>query len=81
MQDNETRNSSTDLARVALVILAVLMPALPAQAYLGPGLGLGTLIVILGFLVSIVLAIVGLFWYPLKRTVRKWRKTDNADAS
>jgi hypothetical protein len=37
------------------------------MAYIGPGLGAGTLAVIFGFIASIFLAIFALLWYPLKR--------------
>jgi hypothetical protein len=53
--------------------LAIFYP-LPAYAYVGPGLGLGALGVILGILLSIFLAIVGIFWYPIKRLITKFRK-------
>lgn len=42
-----------------------------AYAYTGPGLGLGTLGVILGVLLSAVLAVFGVAWYPLKRLLTK----------
>ncbi len=42
-----------------------------AAAYVGPGLGMGAVGVILGLLMSIVLAILALFWYPFKRLLRK----------
>ena len=48
---------------------------LPAHAYIGPGLGLGALGVILGIFTSIFLAIIGIIWYPIKRFIRKFRKT------
>jgi hypothetical protein len=54
-------------------LLAIFQP-LPAYAYVGPGLGLGALGVILGILVSIFLAIIGIFWYPIKRLIMKFRK-------
>ena len=47
---------------------------LPAHAYVGPGLGLGALGVILGIFTSIFLAIIGIVWYPIKRLIRKFRK-------
>ena len=47
---------------------------LPAHAYVGPGLGLSALGLILGILTSIFLAILGIFWYPIKRFIRKFRK-------
>ena len=54
-------------------ILVVLCP-LAAHAYVGPGMGVGALGVILGILASIFFAIVGIFWYPIKRLIRKFRK-------
>ena len=41
--------------------------ALPAHAYVGPGLGLGAIGVILGLLLSIALAFFAFVWLPLKR--------------
>ena len=54
-------------------MLAVSQPA-PVSAYVGPGLGLGALGAILGILVSILLAILGIFWYPIKRLMGKLRQ-------
>jgi len=42
-----------------------------AAAYVGPGLGLGVIGVIVGVVVTVLLAIIGLFWYPLKRLLKK----------
>ena len=50
----------------------LLLAAVPAQAYIGPGLGAGTLGVILGLLGSVLIAIFAFFWYPIKRTFKKW---------
>ena len=54
--------------RCALALLLGLT-AVPALAYVGPGLGAGTLGVILGLVGSLLLALVAFFWYPLKRAV------------
>ncbi len=51
---------------VAAVAILLTVPGL-AQAYVGPGLGLGAIVVILGILVSLGLAVFALVWYPLKR--------------
>ena len=45
-----------------------------AFAYIGPGLGAGTVGVILGVIGSIFLALFAIFWYPLKRFFKKFRK-------
>ncbi len=47
--------------------LALCALALPVHAYVGPGLGLGAIGALFGILFAVLLAIVGIFWYPLKR--------------
>ena len=42
-----------------------------AQAYVGPGLGLGVLGAIFGGILAVLLAIFGVFWYPIKRMLKK----------
>ena len=59
------------LACVQLALLGLLVAG-PAQAYIGPGLGAGTLGVILGLVGSVLIAVFAFFWYPIKRTFKKW---------
>ena len=54
----------------------VLLAAMPVEAYVGPGLGAGTLGVVLGLLGSILIAIFAFFWYPIKRIFKKWTTSD-----
>ena len=54
-------------------LLAILLVS-PAHAYIGPGVGAGTIAVVLGIIASIFLAFVAILWYPLKRLVKR-RKT------
>ena len=65
------------MKQLPLVTLLVLFSA-PALAYVGPGLGMGVIGTIFGVLAAIVLAVFGLFWYPLKR--RFGRKKAGIDA-
>ncbi|MBU4277290.1 MAG: hypothetical protein KKC30_11155 [Proteobacteria bacterium] len=55
--------------QIALLAVAALLVLLPgtAQAYVGPGLGLGAIGAILGVIFSVILAILAFFWYPIKR--------------
>lgn len=62
--------------RMILLLAALVLP-LTAQAYIGPGLGAGVLAAIAGVLISIVLAIVALFWYPIKRLLGLGNKRKN----
>ncbi|MBB4841134.1 hypothetical protein HNP52_004231 [Sphingomonas kyeonggiensis] len=58
--------------RFLSLALALTAP-LAAQAYTGPGLGLGAIGVAFGLIGSILLAIVSVVWYPVKRLVRRIR--------
>ena len=62
------------LTSLAIVFLGSFVWALPANAYLGPGAGAGVITVVLGLLGSIILAIAGIVWYPLKRIFKKRSK-------
>ena len=56
-------------------VLTVMLLFFPwsAEAYIGPGLGLGTIGVVLGVLVSIFLALFAILWYPFKRLFKKMK--------
>jgi len=57
---------------VMMLIIGVSM-ATPAAAYIGPGLGLGSLGALIGVVISVLLAIFALLWYPLKRMLARLR--------
>ncbi len=66
--------------KLKLIFLKVLLASciglspVMAHAYLGPGLGAGTISVVLGVLASIFLAVFAIVWYPFKR----WRNKRKA---
>ena len=51
-------------------ILSVVILPIPAHAYIGPGLGLGAIGMVLAVLFSIFLAALAIVWYPIKRIIR-----------
>lgn len=55
----------------AILCLAIL-PG-PAAAYIGPGAGLGAFAVVLALGAGLLLLIVGLVWYPVKRMIKRKR--------
>jgi hypothetical protein len=63
---------------LALGSLAVsfLLFAPPAEAYIGPGLGVGAITAILGILASMLMFFVGFVWYPIKRFFSRLLKKD-----
>ncbi len=59
--------------QLTALCIALLLVHTSASAYVGPGLGAGVVSVILGLLASIFLAIFAIFWYPIKRLIKKLR--------
>lgn len=60
------------MSRLTLLLLA--LSPVAAHAYIGPGVGMGAVGVVIGLIASVLLAIVGLFWFPIKRILRKRKK-------
>lgn len=46
-------------------------------AYVGPGLGLGVIGAVIGIVVAVLLSIIGIVWYPLKRLYKKVKSIIN----
>lgn len=63
----------TQKTSTLIIFLAVACAAVPAHAYVGPGLGAGAVAAVLGIIASIFLALFAVLWYPIKRLVR-WIK-------
>ena len=51
-----------------------------ADAYIGPGLGLGTVGILIGILGSIILALIAVLWYPFKRLLKKIKKKKDLES-
>lgn len=60
-------------------ILVVLLASAPAHAYVGPGLGLGAIAVILGIVLSVLIAVLAIVWYPIKRRMAARAKSAETD--
>jgi hypothetical protein len=60
------------------IAIGIAAPFSSAHAYVGPGLGIGTLVVILGVIGSVFLALFGLIWYPIKRMFKKRRRSSES---
>jgi hypothetical protein len=60
------RNLLTVLGLLGLVCLN----ASPAAAYIGPGVGAGAMAAVFGVIGSVILAIVGVVYYPVKRWLK-----------
>jgi hypothetical protein len=55
-------------------------PSHSAQAYIGPGVGVGVVTTVLGVVSSIFLLLVGIIYYPIKRTVKMLMRKDKLSA-
>ena len=64
-----------------IVLVFLLFSAAAAQAYVGPGLGLGVIGAILGALLAVIMSIAGVVWYPIKRLLKKGNAARAADAT
>jgi len=53
------------------LLIGLALASLPAQAYIGPGMGAGAIASALGVLGAILLAIFGVLYYPIKRILKK----------
>ena len=67
-------HSSLRYAIFAALLSAV---AAPAHAYIGPGAGLGAIVVTIALVLGVILLLIGLVWFPLKRALKR-RKGDAA---
>ena len=54
----------------AFSIIFVLLPT-SAQAYFGPGAGLGAIAAVLGVIGAILLGLFAILYYPIKRAISK----------
>ena len=63
---------------MGLTVAVTLFSTNAAEAYVGPGLGLGAIAVVIGVIGSILLAIFAIIWYPVKRTLKKRRLVENS---
>ena len=68
------KSSLSKIVHVSLA-LTVLAP-LTANAYIGPGMGAGVVGTVLGILAGILMLIVGIVWYPIKKLYKWIRRSD-----
>ncbi|MCE0494145.1 hypothetical protein [Vibrio salinus] len=61
-----------------VLILFITISVTPVSyAYVGPGAGLSVLGSVITFLGAILLLLIGLFWFPLKRLIKKIKHKPN----
>ena len=61
--------------RVAVLLPVALLAWAPAaEAYIGPGVGLGAIALVAGMIGSIVLWFTAILWYPFRRMLHRRRE-------
>ena len=60
---------------ICLSISILLLTVDGASAYVGPGLGIGVIGAILGIILAVFFSVVGVFYYPIKRIIKKYHNT------
>lgn len=62
--------------RRAFLVLVLLLASAPAHAYVGPGSGVSALGAIFALVAGVFVSILGFVWYPVKRLLKKRKRTD-----
>ena len=74
--------SNSPFRTLALWVGLLTVMANPAHAYIGPGAGVGAIVVTIALALGVILLLVGLVWFPLKRMLKSKKGADPApDAS
>ena len=63
------------IKKIIYLILIFLFFSLEAKAYIGPGISGGFLLLIIGFLLTIFIALFAIIYYPIKNLMAKLKKT------
>lgn len=53
-----------------LAALVLLFASPPAAAYIGPGTGAGVIATVLGIIGAVLLGLLGILYYPIKRFIK-----------
>jgi len=69
------------LSLLSSLFVAVFFLPLSADAYIGPGMGAGAIATVIGILMSILLALFTILWYPLKRLFKKKKQLASPEST
>ena len=58
----------------SLLFLSIFIISIPLYAYIGPGMGGGVVVAVIGFFAAILLGIWGVLYYPIKRALKNRKK-------
>ncbi|MEM9179964.1 MAG: hypothetical protein AAGA89_09650 [Pseudomonadota bacterium] len=68
----------TKLNKVLIAALMISIVPNYAHAYIGPGVGIGAIILTIAIAIGALLLLFGLVWYPVKRALARFRGNKSA---
>lgn len=71
------RRYASSYFSIFLPLLALIAPE-QAHAYIGPGVGLGAVLVTVAFVLGFFLLLAGFVWYPIKRLMKSAKRAGAA---
>jgi len=69
------------MGKLFLVVACILTVPGMAHAYIGPGMGAGTIAAVLGVVASFFIGIFAVVYYPIKRALRRKRAVQDDKAT
>ncbi len=67
------------MQKLVLINLIFILMTNTSYAYLGPGIGGGIIAATVGLVVAILIGLIGLIWFPLKKLFKKRKKNKNIE--
>ena len=67
------------MQKLVLINLIFILMTTTSYAYLGPGIGGGIIAATVGLVVAILIGLIGLIWFPLKKLFKKRKKNKNIE--
>jgi len=61
-----------------IFFIFLILSSFPCYAYIGPGMGGGIIIAVIGFFAAIFLGLFGVLYYPIKRFFKKRKDTNKS---
>lgn len=67
------------MRKLVLVNLIFILMTCNSYAYLGPGIGGGIIAATIGLVVAVLIGLIGLIWFPLKKLLKKRKKNKTVE--
>ncbi len=61
------------------ILFLTILQISPAYSYIGPGMAVGVIVVVIGIIGAILLALFTVLYYPIKKTIQKFKKNKSSN--